>query len=491
MLNQRLEQKQQQKLSPLQIQVIKMLEIPTIELEQRIKAEIEENPALELGSDDDETEDKKEENDNENNEDENENEENDDEFSIDDYINEDDYPDYKTQMNNRSPDQEDKEIPFSVGYTFREHLVNQIGMRNFTDKEKILAEYIIGNIDEDGYLSRNLENIVDDIAFNLNVNTNEKELEKVLVEIQDFDPPGIAARNLQECLILQIKRKDLKNKDINTSYIILKDFFTEFTRKHYEKIQQKMNISEIELKSAFSEIIKLNPKPGSSYNDPLNKSGQQFIIPDFILEEDNSKLILSLHSRNLPELKISRVYNEMLRQYKDSSVKTQQQKEAVSFVKQKIDMAKWFIDAIRQRYNTLQSTMQAIIDFQYDYFISGDETKLKPMILKDIAEKTNLDISTISRVANSKYIQTPFGIISLKFFFSEGLMTDSGEEASSREIKKILQNVIENENKKHPFTDEKLSKILNEKGYQIARRTIAKYREQLNIPVGRLRKELK
>jgi len=491
MLNQRLEQKQQQKLSPLQIQVIKMLEIPTIELEQRIKAEIEENPALELGSDDDDTEDKKEENDNENNEDENENEENDDEFSIDDYINEDDYPDYKTQMNNRSPDQEDKEIPFSVGYTFREHLVNQIGMRNFTDKEKILAEYIIGNIDEDGYLSRTLENIVDDIAFNLNVNTNEKELEKVLVEIQDFDPPGIAARNLQECLILQIKRKDLKNKDINTSYIILKDFFTEFTRKHYEKIQQKMNISEIELKSAFSEIIKLNPKPGSSYNDPLNKSGQQFIIPDFILEEDNSKLILSLHSRNLPELKISRVYNEMLRQYKDSSVKTQQQKEAVSFVKQKIDMAKWFIDAIRQRYNTLQSTMQAIIDFQYDYFISGDETKLKPMILKDIAEKTNLDISTISRVANSKYIQTPFGIISLKFFFSEGLMTDSGEEASSREIKKILQNVIENENKKHPFTDEKLSKILNEKGYQIARRTIAKYREQLNIPVGRLRKELK
>jgi len=481
MLNQKLQQKLQQKLSPQQIQVIKLLEIPTMMLDQRIKKEIEENPALESENNGDEYEIPQENN---------ESSDDSDEFSIDDYFNEDEYSSYKFSANNNSPDPENKEIPFSAGSTFQEHLQDQLGLQSLDEEQKLLAEYIIGNIDEDGYLRREIDNIVDDVAFAQNIYTNEAELLHILEVVQRFDPPGIGARDLQECLVLQIKRKDTSIKSIRLAASILKNFFNEFTKKHYEKIITKLDITEDDFRDALQEILKLNPKPGSSFSDPHNKTAQQVIIPDFILEEEDGELELSLNSRNVPELKVSKTYAEMLLAYKDNKNKSREQKDAVTFVKQKLDSAKWFIDAIRQRQHTLLSTMQTIVEYQKEYFKTGDETNLRPMILKDIADRTGLDVSTISRVANSKYIQTNFGIFSLKYFFSEGMQTESGEEVSSREIKKILEECIEGEDKRKPLTDEKLAQILKSKGYQIARRTVAKYREQLNIPVGRLRKEI-
>jgi RNA polymerase sigma-54 factor len=355
------------------------------------------------------------------------------------------------------------------------------------DDDQQLAEYVLGNIDDDGYLRRDLMSISDDLAFNLNMDVSEEELERILKVIQDFDPPGVGARDLRECLLLQLNRKE--GEEFALAKTIVKDFFTEFTKKHYEKIQSKLELTGEELKAGIAQVLKLNPKPGSSYSNPLNKTNQH-IVPDFILESVDGELSLSLNQRNVPELKINDTYQEMLRTMSENQKAKKNDKEAVLFVKQKLDSAKWFIDAIQQRQTTLLLTMSEIISFQEEFFQEGDEAKLKPMILKDIAERTNLDISTISRVSNSKYIQTHFGIYPLKYFFSEGLQKDDGEEVSTREIKKILKECIENEDKRKPLTDEKLAAILKEKSYNIARRTVAKYREQLDIPVARLRKEL-
>ncbi len=488
MLKQRLSQKLLQKLSPQQIQMIKLLEIPTLQLEQRIKKEMEENPVLEEGAeerDSDGAEGLEEEisKDSETDQDK-------DEFSFEDYLNDEDIPSYRLAARNYSKDDRKDDIPFSGGQSFSEHLEAQLGLRNLTDDQEFLAHYILGNIDEDGYLRRKLTAIVDDLAFSMNIITTEDDLHEILLVIQDFDPIGVGARDLQECLLLQMDAKNQEVPEIALGRKILKYFFDEFTKKHYDKIITRLNITEEELKKALEEILRLNPKPGSSFSDPQNKSIQH-IVPDFVLDNNEGELQLSLNARNVPDLRISQTYSEMLQSYSDSKDSaTKEQKNAVSFVKQKLDSAKWFIDAIRQRQNTLMLTMNAIINYQHEYFLEGDEKSLKPMILKDIAEITNLDISTISRVANSKYIQTHFGIFALKYFFSEGLQTDSGEEVSTREIKKILEECIGKEEKRKPLTDDRLAEILQDKGYQIARRTVAKYREQLNIPVARLRKEL-
>jgi RNA polymerase sigma-54 factor len=487
MLKQKLQQKLLQKLSPQQIQMIKLLEVPTLQIEQRIKKELEENPALEEGPDDESDEIRTEEAEDEQFEEKDRDEE---EFTLDDYIEEDEIPDYRLQTNNYSKEDEKRsEIPFSVGSSFHEYLESQLSLRDLSDKQKVLGEYILGNIDEDGYLRRELSSIVDDLAFLQNVTTTEKELEEVLAVIQDLDPPGVGARSLRECLLIQLAIKDLSQSSLKTAYTVLDLFFDEFSKRHYDKITARMGITENELKSAIDEILRLNPKPGSLFSDSFTKTSQP-IIPDFILDLTEDGFDLHLNSRNLPELRLSSAYNEMLHNYIRDKGQKKEMKEAIIFVKQKIDSARWFIDAIKQRQNTLLLTMNAILEYQQEYFIDGDETKLKPMILKDVAVMTGLDISTVSRVANSKYIQTHFGILPLKFFFSEGLQTDSGEEVSTREIKRILQDCIENEEKRRPLTDERLTEILQEKGYLIARRTVAKYREQLNIPVARLRREI-
>jgi RNA polymerase sigma-54 factor len=485
MLKQRLQQKLLQKLSPQQIQMIKLLEVPTLQMEQRIKKELEDNPALEEGADEDEI--RNDETDDDQFEEKDKDQE---EFTLDDYMDDDDIPEYRLQAKNYSKDDDKRmEIPFSAGSSFSEHLEAQLILRDLTEKQKILGEFILGNIDEDGYLRRELINIVDDLAFTQNVSATEEELDEVLKVIQDLEPPGVGARTLRECLLLQIIKRDNAVPSVELSYKILDQYFEEFSKRHYDKIVSRLNISEEELKAAIDEILKLSPKPGSAYGDTYSKSAQQ-IIPDFILELSEDGFDLHLNSRNLPELRLSKTYNDMLQAYSRDKGNKREMKDAVQFVKQKIDSAKWFIDAIKQRQNTLLLTMNAILKYQEEYFIDGDETKFKPMILKDVAEMTGLDISTVSRVANSKYIQTHFGIFPLKFFFSEGLQTDSGEEVSTREIKRILQDCIDNEEKRHPLTDEKLTDILQEKGYLIARRTVAKYREQLNIPVARLRKEI-
>lgn len=485
MLKQRLQQKLLQKLSPQQIQMIKLLEVPTLQIEQRIKKELEENPALEEGADEDDIP-----ADSEEEEQFDEKDKDQEEFTIDDYIEEDEIPDYRLQTKNYSKDEDKRtEIPFSVGASFHEHLESQLSLRDLTEKQKILGEYILGNLDEDGYLRRELANIVDDLAFLQNVETTEDELEEVLKIIQDLEPAGVGARTLRECLLLQIEKRDITQPSMKLAYTILDSLFEEFTKRHYDKIVLRLGITEEELKAAIDEILHLNPKPGGVYSDPFSKTSQP-IIPDFILELTEDGFDLHLNSKNLPELRLSSAYSEMLHSYSKDKSQKKEMKDAVLFVKQKIDSAKWFIDAIKQRQNTLLLTMNAILEYQQEYFIDGDETKLKPMILKDVAEMTGLDISTVSRVANSKYVQTHFGIFPLKFFFSEGLQTDSGEEVSTREIKRILQDCIENEQKRRPLTDESLTDILQEKGYQIARRTVAKYREQLNIPVARLRREI-
>lgn len=484
MLKQRLQQKLLQKLSPQQIQVIKLLEIPTMLLEQRIKKEIEENPILEEGEEADDKLDQDEEITEE------EVSKDEDEFTLEDYLNDEDIPSYRLNANNTSKDDKREEIPFSGGTTFHEYLESQLGLRVLSERNYELAKYIIGNIDDDGYLRRKLTAIADDLAFSMGITTNEDELEKLLYIIHDFEPIGVGARDLQECLLLQISAKDQTIPEIALARKIVKYYFDEFTRKHYDKIAAKLNLEDDQLKDAIDEILRLNPKPGGSFQDPLNQTIQH-IIPDFTLDLVDGEFQLNLNARNVPELRISREYSDMIESYsQNKSNASKQDKEAMVFVKQKIDSARWFIDAIRQRQNTLMVTMKSIIEYQREFFKEGDETKLRPMILKDIAEKTGLDISTISRVANSKYIQTHFGIFPLKFFFSEGMQTDSGEEVSTKEIKKILQDCIENEDKRKPLTDERLMKILQQKGYPVARRTVAKYREQLGIAVARLRKEL-
>jgi len=495
MLNQRLQQKLLQKLSPQQILLMKLLQIPSVALEQRIKQEVEENPALEMldgmedaGEDnyDSEQEDTGPDSGEEGAEEESPERSPDDEFDLSDYLDEDEIPDYRLSAGNYSPDDERHEVPFSAGTTFHEFLVSQLGLRRLDEKQYQIGMTIIGNLDDAGYLQREVGAMADDLAFSQNIQADKKEILEVLSVIQDFDPPGVGARNLQECLILQLKKAEEPGPSVDLAITILERYFNEFIRKHYDKIMRKAHISEEELKSAMDEILKLNPKPGDTMGDATRSN--QYVIPDFIVQNIDGDLELTLSSRNTPELRLSRAYVDMLETY--SETRSKSNKEALMFVRQKIDSARWFIDAIKQRQNTLYVTMRAIMEYQRDYFLTGDETMLKPMILKDIAELVGLDISTISRVANSKYVQTPFGTFLLKSFFSESMQKDSGEEVSTREIKKILSDCISGEDKTKPVTDEELTEILKEKGYSIARRTVAKYREQLNIPVARLRKEL-
>ncbi len=491
MLKQNLQQKLLQKLSPQQIQLMKLLQVPTVSLEQRIKEELEINPALEEGQ---EENDENDENENDFGDDldhdlndEKTSDERREDFDFDQYFDDDETPSYKLSSGGSGQDEDKKEIPFSAGNSFQDFLLAQLGLRILDEKQIIIAENIIGNIDDDGYLRREISSLVNDLAFSQNIHSTEEEIISLLNIIQEFDPAGIGARTLQECLVLQLKRKNKANLNIALALDITENYFEEFSKKHYDKINKQLNITDSTLKLAINEILRLNPKPGNSSSSVSNKYSLQ-IIPDFVLNNTDGELELSLNSRNAPELKISRTYMEMLQNY--SVNKDKDSKEAALFVKDKLDSAKWFIDAIKQRQHTLMLTMQAIMHYQYEYFLEGDETKLKPMILKDIAERIGLDISTVSRVANSKFVQTEFGTISLKFFFSESLSTEDGEEVSTREVKKILQDCIESENKRKPLTDDRLAEILKEKKYNIARRTIAKYREQLNIPVARMRKEL-
>ncbi len=483
-LKQHLTQKLDQRLSPQQIQLMKLLQVPTMELDQRIKQELEENPALEEGEDFEEKEDFE---DDYNDEDDFNENENDLDINLEDYFDEDS-PDYKTQVNNHSRDDEERVIPLSGEQTFQERLMEQIHLLFLSEKQFIIADTLVGNLDESGYLNREIEAIVDDLAFSMNVTATEEEIEEVLLIIQELEPVGVGARDLQECLILQLKRNQGGDITKYTAIKILEGFFEEFTKKHYSQIQKKLEIEEEDLKEAIDAIIKLNPKPGGSMREAARNHQQ--IVPDFIITEFEGNIDLQLNSRNAPELKVSRDYETMLRNYSEGAKTSKSDKEALQFVKQKLEGAKWFIDAIKQRQNTLLLTMNAILQYQFNFFITGDETQLRPMILKDIADQVGLDISTISRVANSKYVQTNHGIFSLKYFFSESLSTDTGEEVSTREVKKILSEAIGNESKRKPLTDEKLAELLQEKGYNIARRTVAKYREQLNIPVARLRKEL-
>ncbi|KKB47147.1 RNA polymerase sigma-54 factor [Parabacteroides sp. HGS0025] len=484
MLKQQLQQKLQQKLSPQQIQLIRLLELPAIELEERIKHELEDNPALEEGKD---IADDIERTDEEGGDDISTGETETD-ISLGDYMTEDDIPDYKLrEISEKTERKED--IPFSVSQSLNEFLLQQLGLRDLPEKQMKIAEYIIGNIDDDGYLRRELSAIADDLVFQAGQDVDEKEIEEVLAIIQDFDPAGVGARNLQECLLLQLNRKE-PTAGVEMATRILTEYFEEFTRKHYDKIMRGLNISEAILKKAIHEIIALDPKPCSSWGGSMEVAMSQ-VIPDFLVEAINGELILSMNNRDIPDLRISRDYAEMFQDYAGNKAnQTSQMREAVQFVKQKLDSAQWFIDAIRQRQETLQRTMEAIILLQRDFFLTGDDATLRPMILKDVAERAGYDISTISRVSNSKYVQTNFGIYPLKFFFSESMQTDSGEEISTREVKKIMKEHIDSEDKRKPLTDEELTTILKEKGYVIARRTVAKYREQLDIPVARLRKEI-
>ena len=493
-LGQGLYQKQLQKLSPQQIQLMKLLQVPTGQLEQRIKEEIEENPALEEAEDGHESE--FDENKDEFSEPPTEEPEMDgstdeyDNIDISEYVNEgdDEVGDYKLKDTNYPEIDENRVIPIKVERGFNEIMMEQLGMLTLDDHQKKVALQIIGNLDDDGYLRREFSAIVDDLAFRQNINTTEEEIAELVLQIQQFDPPGIAARNLQECLLLQLERKSSEGKHVEMAIRVMEKYFEEFTKKHYEKIQRGLSLSDDELREIINQVVKLNPKPAGSVGE--NNKAETYVVPDFFIYNNGGKLELTLNNKNAPDLRISEGYRDMLKEYDRGSKKDKRQKEAVMFIKQKIDAAKWFIDAIKQRHNTLMNTMEAIMNYQHEFFITGDETDLRPMILKYIAEATNLDISTVSRVANSKFVQTEFGTYRLKFFFSESLQTDSGEEVSTREVKKILSDIIEAEDKKHPYSDEKLTEMLQEKGYNIARRTVAKYREQLNISVARLRKEL-
>ncbi|MDQ2721287.1 MAG: RNA polymerase factor sigma-54 [Bacteroidota bacterium] len=472
---------------------MKLLQVPTAHLEERVKEELEENPALETGEDgfDDNHEEPKDDFDAAEDDFENDGSENEyDNIDISEYVHDsDDEPgDYKYRDDNYGDQEETKVMPHKVETSFYDTLKTQLLMLNLDERERKMAEQIIGSIDDDGYLRREITSIVDDLAFRQNIDSSEKEIKGLIKLIQQFDPPGVGARDLQECLLLQLKRKELDGQEVEIAIEIIDKYFEEFTKKHYEKIQRALNLDDSGIKEVINQIIKLNPKPGGQVGE-TNKL-QSYVIPDFFVLNNNGKLEVTLNSKNAPDLRISEGYRDMLKDYDRGTKKDKRQKEAVLFIKQKIDSAKWFIDAIKQRQHTLLSTMTTIVEYQKEFFLTGEDTDLRPMILKDIAEKTFLDISTVSRVANSKFVQTEFGTYRLKFFFSESLVTDSGEEVSTREVKKILSNLIEEESKQRPLSDEKLTELLQEKGYNIARRTVAKYREQLNIPVARLRKEL-
>jgi len=486
MLKQTLQQKLLQKLSPQQIQFIKLLQVPTASLDTRIKEELEENPALEDGSLANMNEPIDEYPDKDPDDYDRGEESYDEEFSVEEYIQEDDFKDYSNNYANDDED-ENKEIPIAIQDSFFEKLQNQLDLLALTDKQYIIGNQLIGSLDDDGYLRRPLLSLIDDLAFSQNVMAEEQEIEDLLTIIQEFDPPGVGARNLQECLLLQLQRKDQNSLIVIKAIEVVKDYLEEFTKKHYDKIEKQLGITSDELKDIINEILKLNPKPG----DSAAAAGKQLhVIPDFHIINNDGVLHLKLNGRNAPELRVSRSYQEMFQHYEKTEKTDKKMKEAVQFVKQKLDSAKWFIDAIKQRQQTLLKTMNAIMQFQYEYFLTGDDRMLKPMILKDIAEEIEMDISTVSRVANSKYVQTEFGTFLLKSFFSEAIQTDTGEEVSNKEVKKILEECISNEDKRKPLADEKLTEILKDKGYTIARRTVAKYREAMNIPVARLRKEL-
>ena len=471
MLKQELGLKQVQKLSPIQIQTIKLIELPIQDLEQRIRKELEENPVL-----DDETPESKDE----------DGEEQPREVSLSDIKEDDSIPDYKLRVNNYGKDERPEYNTFSVKESFTQSLMEQLGFRNLSEHQHDIAAFIIGSLDEDGYLRRDIDSLVDDLAFRMNIETTPEEVEKMLHIIQEFDPPGIGARDLRECLLIQLKGLK-QTPDVINAHRILTDWFQEFSNKHFQKIMTRLNLSQDEMKAAMARIVKLNPSPGGQIDDSYNDQAQQ-IVPDFILSLENGELKLTMPRFSIPEIRINKKYADLLMDAANSSER--QKKEAATFVKQKMDSAKWFVEALKQRHNTLLSTMQAIIDYQHDYFMDGDESHLKPMVLKDIASKTGFDISTISRVVNSKYIETHFGIFPLKYFFSEGLENQQGEEVSTRELKKVLQDFVDKEDKHKPLTDDELVTLMNEKGYKVARRTIAKYRDQLNIPKARLRKEL-
>lgn len=484
-LKQQLQQKQQQRLSPLQMQVIKLTELPNVELEERIKQELVDNPALDEGREDsDDPQDiiddvNYEDSDNITQED----------IALGDYLTEDDIPDYRLNNYNSSDKISREDIPFSSAESLHESLIEQLRLTELDEESEKVAEYIIGNIDENGYLDRPLSAISDDLLFQQNLDIPSDRIRKILNVIQSFEPAGIGACDLQECLLLQLRRMN-ESDIVKQAIIVIEKYFEDFSKRHFDKIEKGLNIDEEELKQIIHLIVTLNPKPGNNWGDALSLT-MNTIIPDFIVETYNGELFLSLNNRNIPELRVNRDYSEMLKGYSENKKSmTTEAKNAALFVKQKLDSARWFIDAIKQRQETLQRTMQAIVDLQYDFFLTGDESSLRPMILKDVAELAGYDISTISRVSNSKYVQTNFGIYPLKYFFSESMQNDAGEEISSREVKAILRECIENEDTKKPLTDDKLTDILKEKGYVIARRTVAKYREQMNIPVARLRKNI-
>lgn len=494
-LSQSLQQKLLQKLSPQQIQLMKLLQVPTANLEERIKEELEENPALEQSEedrDDQFNEDIKDEFSSEGEEDfePDGSEDEYDNIDISEYVQagDDDIADYRLRDENYGDQEEKTSNPIRVQTSLHELLMDQLGMLNLDERQARIAEQVIGSIDDDGYLRREISSIVDDLAFRQNIEATETEVEHIIKKVQLFDPAGICCRDLQECLLLQLERKKTEGGHVQITYDVLDRYFDEFTKKHYEKIQRGLNINDEQLKNVISQIVRLNPKPGFTVAEG-NKT-ENYVVPDFYIQNNAGMLELTLNSRNAPDLRISEGYRDMLKEYERGSKKDKRQRDAVIFIKQKIDAAKWFIDAIRQRQQTLFGTMTAIMNYQEEFFLTGDETELRPMILKDIAERTGLDISTVSRVANSKFVQTEFGTYRLKFFFSESLSTDSGEEVSTREVKKILSDMVGGEDKRHPLSDERLTELLQEKGYNIARRTVAKYREQLNIPVARLRKEL-
>ena len=485
MLKQFLQFKLSQKLSPQQIQLMKLIQLPTQEFEQRLKQELEENPALDSGKEEivdefddfDNTQDDY--NDNETIEA--------DDINVDDYLSDDDIPDYKTSVNNYSSDDEEKTMPYAAGTSFTQHLINQLNTFTLGEEAYQIAEFLVGSVDDSGYIRRDLEDIVDDLAFTQSVYTDSSTVNNILKIVHQLDPAGVGARNLQECLSIQLHRKQ-KTPEIELAIRVIDETFDQFTKKHYKKLIAKFNINEEQLRDAIHVIERLNPKPGGSYAG--NNRMVEHVVPDFAIKIVEGELELTLNGRNAPELHVSREYSNMMKGYKESKEKSKAQKDAVQFIKQKLDAAKWFIEAIRQRQQTLFVTMSSIMHYQKEYFLTGDERKLRPMILKDIADEIDMDVSTVSRVANSKYVDTPYGTKLIKEFFSESMTNDKGEEVSTREIKKILETVIEDENKKKPLTDEALAKILKEKGYPIARRTVAKYREQLDLPVARLRKKI-
>ena len=486
MLKQYLQFKLSQKLSPQQIQLMKLIQLPTQAFEQRLKQELEENPALEGGKEEkaDEFDD-----DFDNSKDDYDDNESitADDINVDDYLSDDEIPDYRTSVNNYSADDDEKSVPYASGTSFTQYLISQLNTYRLDDEEYDIAEFLVGSVDESGYIRRDLSDIMDDLAFTQNVYTSEEKIKSVLKIVHQLDPAGVGARDLQECLSIQLERKE-QTPDVELALNIINKAFDQFTKKHYKKLMQKFDVSELQLKDAIHEIERLNPKPGGSYAG--NNRIVEHVVPDFAIKIVNGELELTLNGRNAPELHVSREYNNMLKGYKESKDKSKSQKDAVMFIKQKLDAAKWFIEAIKQRQQTLFVTMSSIMHYQSEYFLTGDERKLRPMILKDIADEIEMDVSTVSRVANSKYVDTPYGTKLIKEFFSESMTNDQGEEVSTREIKKILETVIEEENKKKPLTDEALAKILKEKGYPIARRTVAKYREQLDIPVARLRKKI-